>query len=143
MLTAARFVFLWWPGVALAACSGPGADRGPQNRGAEVGPGTPAVVTGGARAACDTAPHDPARYLTLNPGRLRIEAPTEWRMSENSATEIAFSVPAVSDPAPLDQPGSRWRFEKNVVLEHPKEGSLVLDVLQGARIGGVEFLKRL
>jgi hypothetical protein len=98
MFTAARFVLFWWPSVALAACSGPGADRPTQNRGAEVEHGTPAVVTGGARVACDTAPHDPARYLTLNPGRLRLEASTEWRMSENGATEIAFSVPAVSDP---------------------------------------------
>jgi hypothetical protein len=47
------------------------------------------------------------------------------------------------EPAHPNEPGSEWRFEENVVLEHPTEGELVLDVLEGARIGGVEFLKRL
>jgi hypothetical protein len=60
------------------------------------------------------------------------------RAAQDSAAYIYFV-----DPAPPEDPGSQWRFEKNVTLEHPKEGSLVLDVLQGARIGGVEFLKRL
>jgi hypothetical protein len=47
------------------------------------------------------------------------------------------------DPSFADEPSSPWRFERTITLEHPREGALVLDVLQGRRIGGVEFLKRL
>jgi hypothetical protein len=89
-------------------------------------------------------PYDPAWLVTL----ARESRPDEPWLAEalSKCTRAARESPAYIyfvDPAPLDQPGSQWRFEKNVVLEHPKEGSLVLDVLQGARIGGVEFLKRL
>lgn len=47
------------------------------------------------------------------------------------------------DPADANQPGSAWQFEENLVLEHPREGTIVLDVLRGQRVGGAEFLKRL
>jgi hypothetical protein len=47
------------------------------------------------------------------------------------------------DPADANQPGSAWQFEENVVLEHPREGEIVLDVLRGQRVGGAEFLKHL
>ncbi|HEX8319442.1 hypothetical protein [Longimicrobium sp.] len=47
------------------------------------------------------------------------------------------------DPADANQPGSAWEFEENVVLEHPREGTIVLDVLRGQRVGGAEFLKHL
>ena len=39
-----------------------------------------------------------------------------------------------------NQPGSEWQFKKNILLDN---GRLVLDVLEGGRIGGVEFLDRL
>lgn len=35
-----------------------------------------------------------------------------------------------------------WRFERSVTLESRREGTLVLDVLQDGRVGGVEFLRR-
>lgn len=47
------------------------------------------------------------------------------------------------DATDANQPGSEWQFERNIVLEHPGEGDLVLDVLRGGRVGGVEFLSRL
>jgi hypothetical protein len=47
------------------------------------------------------------------------------------------------DPARANEPGAAWQFAENVVLHHPREGSLVLDVLKDGRIGGVEFLNRL
>lgn len=47
------------------------------------------------------------------------------------------------DPAHPNEPGSDWQIEESIVLHHPQEGDLVLDILQGARIGGVELLKRL
>jgi len=47
------------------------------------------------------------------------------------------------DPADANQPGSAWQFDVNVVLEDPREGEIVLDVLRGQRVGGAEFLKHL
>ncbi|HEX2079250.1 MAG TPA: hypothetical protein VHG08_16105 [Longimicrobium sp.] len=47
------------------------------------------------------------------------------------------------DPADANQPGAEWQLEENVMLDHPKEGTLALDVLTGRRIGGIEFLSRL
>ena len=46
------------------------------------------------------------------------------------------------DPRRPNQPGSDWQFEENIILEHPTEGDLVLDILKGHRVGGVEFLGR-
>ncbi len=40
-------------------------------------------------------------------------------------------------------PGSEWQFEENVVLEHYREGTIVLDVLKDGRIGGIEFVSQL
>jgi hypothetical protein len=38
-------------------------------------------------------------------------------------------------------PEEAWAFERNVRLVHPREGTLVLDVLTGRRVGGVEWLR--
>lgn len=42
-----------------------------------------------------------------------------------------------------NQPGAEWQFEKNVVLQHEELGMVVLDVLKGNRLGGIEFLDRI
>jgi hypothetical protein len=47
------------------------------------------------------------------------------------------------DPADANQPGSEWQIADNVRLEHPKEGTLVLDILADRRVGGIEFWGRL
>jgi hypothetical protein len=47
------------------------------------------------------------------------------------------------DPVDANQPGAEWQMAENVALEHPTEGTLVLDVLVDRRIGGMEFLRRL
>lgn len=47
------------------------------------------------------------------------------------------------DPSNANQPGAEWQIETSRTLDHPKEGTLVLDVLTGRRIGGIEFLARL
>ncbi len=46
-------------------------------------------------------------------------------------------------PENANQPGAEWQFETNIILGDPKEGDLVLDILKGHRVGGVEFLSRL
>lgn len=47
------------------------------------------------------------------------------------------------DPSNPNAPDSQWQFVGNVLLEHPTEGDIVLDILTNQRVGGVEFLKRL
>lgn len=42
-----------------------------------------------------------------------------------------------------NQPGAEWQFKTNVVLEHETLGMVVLDVLQGNRLGGIEFVDRI
>ncbi|MBD2023788.1 hypothetical protein [Leptolyngbya sp. FACHB-711] len=47
------------------------------------------------------------------------------------------------DPTASNKPGSQWQFERNILLYDKYEGELVLDILEGNRVGGVEFLNRL
>jgi hypothetical protein len=42
-----------------------------------------------------------------------------------------------------NQPGSQWIFKENIILEHPELGTLVLDILEHDKLGGIEFLSRL
>jgi protein-tyrosine phosphatase len=42
-----------------------------------------------------------------------------------------------------NQPGADWQFEVNVVLTHAVLGMVVLDILKGDRLGGIEFVDRL
>lgn len=42
-----------------------------------------------------------------------------------------------------NQSGAEWQIEENIILEDEEYGTIVLDVLKGNRIGGVEFLKHL
>lgn len=42
-----------------------------------------------------------------------------------------------------NEPNSEWQFEENIMLEDKKNGTIILDVLKGKKIGGVEFLKYL
>ncbi|HEX8271302.1 MAG TPA: hypothetical protein VF615_01550 [Longimicrobiaceae bacterium] len=89
-------------------------------------------------------PYDPAWLVAL----ARDSRPDEPWLAEalarcTRAAEGGRAYLYFVDPARPDEPGSAWQFEENVVLHHPREGELVLDVLRDGRIGGVEFLKRL
>ncbi len=42
-----------------------------------------------------------------------------------------------------NKPGAEWQFETNVVLHHESLGMVVLDILKGERLGGVELVDRL
>ena len=57
---------------------------------------------------------------------------------EESRAYICFVLPR--DP---NTPGAQWQFDRNVLLEGGRHGTLVLDILRDGRVGGVEFLKRL
>ena len=41
-----------------------------------------------------------------------------------------------------NQPGSVWKFQTNVVLSHDTPGTVVLDILKGERLGGIEFVDK-
>lgn len=89
-------------------------------------------------------PYDPAWLVALAretvPGDpwLADALATCTRASQESRAYLYFV-----DPARPNEPGSAWQLAETVVLHHPREGDLVLDVLKDGRIGGVEFLKRL
>ena len=42
-----------------------------------------------------------------------------------------------------NKPGSEWQFRESVILEDTVHGDVIVDVLEGNRIGGVEFYDRL
>jgi hypothetical protein len=46
-------------------------------------------------------------------------------------------------PVNSSQPDSQWHFETNVVIDHSVLGMVVIDILQGNRIGGIEFIDRI
>ncbi len=92
----------------------------------------------------DWKPYDPTWLAHL----ARTSCPQEPWLAEalmacTRAAEESRAYLRFVDATEPNQPGSEWRFERNVVLHHPTEGDLVLDVLHGGRVGGVEFLKRL
>ncbi|HOP22498.1 MAG TPA: hypothetical protein PK055_08175 [Gammaproteobacteria bacterium] len=41
-----------------------------------------------------------------------------------------------------NKPSSEWQFRENIILEDTIEGDVILDILHGDRIGGVEFYIR-
>lgn len=47
------------------------------------------------------------------------------------------------DPARPNEAGAEWQFDTNITLESPAKGSLVLDILKGFRVGGVEFVDKI
>ena len=47
------------------------------------------------------------------------------------------------DPQKPNEVGSEWQFKTNLELESPSDGWIILDILKGGRVGGVEFVDRL
>ena len=82
-------------------------------------------------------PYDPTSLVALareqHPGEAWLPAALErcTRAREDGRAYLSFEE---------FEPGE---FERNLILEHPREGTLVLDVLTGGRVGGVELLRRL
>jgi hypothetical protein len=46
----------------------------------------------------------------------------------------------IVNPDNANNPGAEWQFQENIILTHEFLGIIVLDVLKGDRIGGIEFL---
>jgi hypothetical protein len=86
-------------------------------------------------------PYDPGWLVAL----AREQYPDEPWLAEalEACTRAAWGGPAYLyfvDATDANQPGATWRFDENRILEHPREGDLVLDILYGRRVAGVEFL---
>ena len=45
------------------------------------------------------------------------------------------------DSKNANQPNSKWKFKNNIVLEHPKFKTIVLDILEDDHLGGIEFIR--
>jgi len=45
------------------------------------------------------------------------------------------------DSKNANKPGAEWQFKENIVFDHPQLGTIVLDILQDDRLGGIEFVK--
>jgi hypothetical protein len=88
--------------------------------------------------------YDPTWLVELSKQQLPEE---EWLPAALAECRVAWQKSDAYiyfiDPAHANEPGSEWQFEGNLFLEHPIEGELVLDILSGNRVGGVEFLARL
>ena len=92
---------------------------------------------------CNWEPYDPAWLVELAKDQMPEEP---WLPAALATCRRAWlQSPAYVyfvNPRNPNSPGSEWQFEANVVLKHPTEGDLVLDILKDRRVGGVEFLSR-
>ena len=92
----------------------------------------------------DWKPYDPAWLIELAKEQLPDET---WLPAALAACTMARQESAAYihfvKPADPDEPSSEWQVQTNVTLKHPTEGEVVLDILEGNQIGGVEFLARL
>jgi hypothetical protein len=89
-------------------------------------------------------PYDPTWLVDL----AREQVPDEpWLPTALAACRRAWrKSPAYTyfvNPRNPNMPGSEWQIETNIVLEHPTEGDLVLDILKGQRVGGVETTSKI
>jgi hypothetical protein len=97
-----------------------------------------------ATSDLDWQPYDPAWLVEA----ARQQAPLDpWIADALAAcTRAAVVCPAqlvFVDPATANEPDGAWKFRYNLELKTDDAGDLVLDILEGPRIGGVEFLDRL
>ena len=91
----------------LAGCGGRGGDEAPPitnlgewRRGlalAGVDTGVPVAVSGGTRVPCDSAPHEPTRYVEVSNGDVQVEVPDTWEVRRSWPSGLVFRVPALTD----------------------------------------------
>ena len=85
-------------------------------------------------------PYDPWWLVELAEEQL----PEESWLSEalRKCTRASGSPPYIHfvSACQPNKPNSEWQFDMNLSLEHPEYGELILDILKGHRVGGVEFL---
>ena len=91
----------------------------------------------------DWKPYDPAWLVELAKAQHPEEAwlPAALAACTMARQESAAYIHFVS-PADPDELSSEWQGQTDLILKHPTEGELV-DILEGNRVGGVEFLAKL
>lgn len=47
------------------------------------------------------------------------------------------------DPQNANQPGSEWQFSHSIKIEESEYGEVIIDILKGNRIGGIELYGKL
>jgi len=92
----------------------------------------------------DWKPYDPTWLVELAKEQLPEETwlPAALAACTTARQESDAYIHFVNPTNP-DEPESEWQVQTNFELQHPTEGDLVLDILEGNRVGGVEFLARL
>jgi hypothetical protein len=89
-------------------------------------------------------PYDPAWLVELAKAQVPEEA---WLPAALAACTMARQDSEAYihfvHGADSDEPDSEWEAQTDITLKHPTEGELVLDILEGNRVGGVEFLSKL
>ena len=92
----------------------------------------------------DWKPYDPTWLIELAKEQLPEEAwlPAALAACTMATQESPAYVNFVKSADP-EEPSSEWQVQTDLHLKHPTEGELVLDILEGNRVGGVEFLEKL
>ena len=92
----------------------------------------------------DWKPYDPAWLIELAKEQLPEETwlPAALAACTMARQESAAYIHFVGKADP-EEPSSEWQAQTDFRLKHPTEGELVLDILEGNRVGGVEFLEKL
>ena len=92
----------------------------------------------------DWKPYDPAWLVELAKAQLPEEP---WLPGALAACTMARQESEAYihfvDRSEPDGLASEWAEQTDLILKHPTEGELVLDILEGNRVGGVEFLAKL
>ena len=85
--------------------------------------------------------YDPS-WLVNAVKALEGEYPWIVEAAQNCTSVVAESELYIHfiDPSNPNKPGSKWQFEQNIIIEESEKGELVLDILKGNIIGGVELL---
>jgi hypothetical protein len=68
--------------------------------------------------------------------------PEALRACTRAQSESSYYIYFVPSHRP-NQPGSAWQFERNLTLESEEHGDVVLDILKGNKVGGIEFVSKL
>ena len=92
----------------------------------------------------DWKPYDPTWLVELAKEQLPDEAwlPAALAKCTMARQESEAYIHFVHN-SDSEEPVSELEAQTDLTLKHPTEGELLLDVLEGQRIGGVEFLAKL
>ena len=88
--------------------------------------------------------YDPSWLIKI--AKEQIPEETEIIESMNKCTSGFWESRAYIyfvDRQNANEEGSEWQFDRNIMLTDKKKGEIILDILIGNKIGGIEFLKYL